>query len=98
MVDNSSYYSDDLVVKSASLSGNGTTFTSEMPNSLVEIKTVKWKVYRTSLIDEKEFLCLANQKMWDKIEEIKIKDTCINEFMSSWKISDYIKQKVNNII
>ncbi len=98
MKNNLTCYSDDINVISTSIWSNWKTFSNEMPNSLIEIKTVKWQTYRTSLIDENEFACLVNQTMWDKIKLLKVRNTCISDFMNSAKISEYIKSKVQNII
>jgi hypothetical protein len=95
---NTNYFSDDLKVYSASIWSNGSLFSDIMPNSLIEISTIRWKTYRTSMIDEKEFTSLVAQVIWDKINVIKVKSTCINSFMASTKISDYIKGKIDNII
>ncbi len=69
-----------------------------MPNSLIEIITEKWKTYRTSMIDELSFVSLVQQVAWDTIKILKIKDSCINEFMSSLKISDEIKNKIKKYV
>jgi len=94
---NKDLYLDDFEVVQSSLSSHWNNFSEILPNSLVEILTEKWKVYRTSILSENSFICLAWQVFWDKIKKILVKKSCVKNFLESSYISDEIKDRLKNI-
>ena len=64
----------------------------------IQIHTKMWKVYKTSFINQSSFEQLASQNKWDKIREIRISNSNIEDFHKSENISEWLKSKVIDIL
>lgn len=64
----------------------------------IEIHTEQWYVYKTWLIDEHNFQCMAQQRIGDKIKEIKVMRWCETKLLTSINISDAVKEKLKAIL